>query len=201
MVLMLFSSWNRCVRCLPLLLSGLFLFSVLCMGPVSAKTDGVNLSGTSAAYTIGDTITFQGETNHAPGTTLLILVEEMAFLPVDEGDEGVFSGTSGTVVIQAGPSSPFWSFSFSTVGWSQGKYQFIVEVPKTGTMQSGTFSLIPVEEMVDAPDLTPPAPSPSDTPHSSPSPVTTPSPNAVPLSPAVCVVGLAAVFLFRSYFS
>lgn len=195
-----FLSQNRYVRCLPLLFSAQIFLFFLCTGPVSAETDGVGLSGTSAAYTIGDTITFQGETNHAPGTTLLISVEEMAFLPLDKGEEGGFSGTSGTVVDQAGPF-PFWSFSFSTAGWSPGMYHFIVEVPKTGTMQSGAFSLIPAGAIADAPDLNSSAPPPSDTPQQPlPSPVTTPSPTAVPLSPAVCVVGLAAVFLFRAYF-
>ncbi|NLO77132.1 MAG: hypothetical protein GX097_01345 [Methanomicrobiales archaeon] len=167
------------------------------MGPVSAKTDSVDLVETSSVYPMGDTITFQGETNLAPGTILLITVEEAAFLPSEKGDEKIFSGTSGTVVVQAG-SPPFWSFSFNTLGWSAGKYQFIVEVPKTGVTQSGTFSLVAVEKLPDAPDLTPPAPTFTDTslpPHSS---ATVPSPATVPLSPAVCMAGFACMYLFRA---
>lgn len=197
MGLLLFLSCNRWVRCLPLLFSGLILFSVLCMGPVLAKPGGVDLTGTSAVYTIGDTITFQGTTNHAPGTTLLITVEEAAFLATEKGGGAAFFGTSGTVFVQAGPS-PFWSFSFDTVGWSPGEYHYMIEVPKTGVTQSGSFSLFPVEMTLDAPDLITPVPTPSDTSQPLHSPATVPSAHAVPLSPAVCIAGFACMYLSRA---
>ncbi|WFN34135.1 hypothetical protein L1S32_09805 [Methanogenium sp. S4BF] len=193
-------SFSRYFRCLPLLLSVLFLFSVLCTGPVSAETSGVDLSGMSAVYAIGDEITLRGDTNLAPGTIFLITVEEAGFRPIEKTDAGAFSGLSGTGVVQAG-SPPFWSFSFGTAGWAAGEYRFTVEVPKTGTMQSGTFSLLAVEDMPDTPSLTSPVPSPADTPGPSPSPgAPTQSPTAVPLSPVVGVAGIAAIYLFRAYF-
>lgn len=199
MGLLSFRSCYRCARRLPLFFSVLILLSVLCMGSVSLETSGVNLSGTPAVYACGETITFQGVTNHAPGTSFLIVVEEGAFLSTEKDSGRISSGTSGAVIVQAG-SPPFWSFSFDTVGWSPGKYQFIVEVPKTGTMQSGTFSLIPAEEMPDAPGLTSPVPFPSDTQQPLFPSATAPSPSAVPFSPALCVAGLAVIFLFRAYF-
>ena len=195
-----FRSCRQNVRFLPVLFSALFfvfLFLVSAVSAVSAVSMVPERSGASAVYGVGEEITLGGETNLAPGTIILITIEEVAFRSTEKGGSGAFSGTSGTVVVQEG-THPFWSFSFATDGWTPGEYLVTVEVPKTGTTESGTFSLFPAEEIPVTPVLSSPSPSPPDVPESSPtSPVA--SPMAIPLSPAVGVAGFAAVYLFRAY--
>ncbi|GAB7015197.1 hypothetical protein [Methanogenium cariaci] len=182
---------------LPALFSVLVLISVLCIGAVSAKPPAPGLSGTPAHYTVGDEITLGGETNLAPGNVLLITVEATAFHPTEKGEDGVFSGTSATVVVQEGPPA-FWSVSFSTEGWAPGEYLVTIEAPKTGTVESVTFSLLSAEDMSDTP--VPPSPT-SFLPDATTAPPMSPvaSPTAVPLSPAFGVAGFVVVYLFRAY--
>lgn len=191
-----FRTSRKARQYLSLLFSLLF---VLCSSAASAEISDGELPGTSVVYAIGDEITLRGETNLAPGTVFLITVEEAAFRPTEKGVAGAASGTSGTVVVQEGPP-PFWSFSFGTAGWARGEYQFTVEVPKTGTMQSGTFLLLPAGEVADAPALVSPVLSPADMPSSSSPETPAQSPAAVPLSPGAGVAGFAAIYLFRAYF-
>ncbi|KAF1078078.1 hypothetical protein [Methanogenium sp. MK-MG] len=192
-----FRSYRQYVWCLPALVSVLVLVAILCTGAVSAEPIAPGLSGTPAHYTAGEEITLGGVTNLAPGTVFLISVEAVAFLPTEKGEGGAFSGTSGTVVVQEGPPA-FWSFSFSTGGWTPGEYLVSVEAPKTGTVESGTFTLLPAEETAEVPALSSPSPTSPDMPESSPLPPTA-SPAAVPLSPAAGVAGFVVVYLFRAY--
>ncbi|MDE4908438.1 hypothetical protein L0665_07405 [Methanogenium marinum] len=168
-------------------------------GVVSAESIVPELPGISDVYGVGEEITLGGETNLAPGTKILITIEGAEFRPSEKGGIGALSGTSGMVVVQDGIPS-FWSFSFTTRGWEPGEYLVIIEVPKTGTVVSGSFSLLPAGNVSEMAVSSLPTVSPSDTPESSPLPLAT-SPTSVPLSPAAGVAGFVVFYLFRAYFS
>lgn len=173
----------------------LMLCAFLCCSGSAAVLGTTGNLEVSMVYSVGDVITLGGSTNLAPGTELLVTVEEVFFQPEGKGEGRVFSGTSGTVVVQDGP--PFsWSYSFSTTGWSPGTYLFIIEAPAAGITKSVMFSLIPAEEGPDSTAPSPPLQSPLDTPVSTQnSPL--PSPTTVPFSPAVEVAGFVLAFFFR----
>ncbi len=199
MGLFLFRSSRQNARFLPVLFSLLLFVFVFQASVVSAESIAPGLSGASAVYTAGEEITIRGETNLAPGTALLITIEAAAFRPTEKGVGEALFGTSGTVVVQDGPP-PFWSFTFDTPGWEPGEYLVTIEVPKIGTTESGSFSLLPAEDIPETPASPPPTSSPPDTPVSS-LPTPAPSPTAVSLSPAAGLAGFAAVYLFVAYFS
>ena len=186
------------------LFSVLFFIFVFLSSAVSAESIAPELPVMSAVYGVGEEITLGGETNLAPDTMILITIEEEVFRLTEKGGVGAHSGTSATVVVQDG-APPFWSFSFYTVGWEPGEYLVTIEVPKTGTVASGSFSLFVPEEIRETPVLSLPTVSHPDTPESSPLlPATSPmgaSHTTVSLSPVAGIVGLAAVYLFRAYCS
>ena len=178
-----------------LFFSVLFLVLVICTSAVSAEPGVPERSESSAVSGVGEDITIGGETNLAIGTVILITVEEAAFRPSEKGGAGAFSGTSGTVVVQEG-TPPSWSFSFATTGWTPGEYLITMEVPKTGAMDSDTFTLLPAGDIPEtSPPLSPQSPSMGTPAPFIPSPV--PPPTTVSLSLAVGVAGFAAVYLFR----
>ena len=93
-------------------------------------------------HKVGDRFVITGPTNLAAGDALTVDVLSSSFNPTTKMQSGEFSGSSGTVSVQAG-SGGFnrWSFAVDTAGWKPDEYTVTVSAILQDATASTTFVL------------------------------------------------------------
>ena len=93
-------------------------------------------------HTVGDRFVITGPTNLAAGDMLTVEVLSSSFHPTTKMQSGEFTGSSGTVAVQAG-SAGFnrWSFAVDTAGWKPDEYSVTVSAILQDVTASTTFRL------------------------------------------------------------
>jgi hypothetical protein len=93
-------------------------------------------------HAVGDTFTITGSTNIAAGNNLLVEITSSSFKPSQKSQSGEFSGSSGTVTVQAGSGGMNrWSFYVDASTFRPDEY--LVKISGTVIEVSGstTFNI------------------------------------------------------------
>jgi hypothetical protein len=131
-------------------------------------------------HAVGDKFTISGSTNLAAGNTLLVEITSSSFKPSQKSQSGEFSGSSGTVTVQAGSGGMNrWSFYVDASTFRPDEY--LVRISGTVIEVSGstTFNIyekLPTTVKTSVPTTTGTAVSLPGTTSSSPPPTTQKSP-------------------------
>jgi hypothetical protein len=131
-------------------------------------------------HAVGDKFTITGSTNIASGNNLLVEITSSSFRPSQKSQSGEFSGSSGTVTVQAGSGGMNrWSFDVDASTFKPDEYLVkisgtVIEV--TGSATFNIFEKLPTTVKTSVPATTGTTVSLPDTTRSSPLPTTQKSP-------------------------
>ncbi|MGA2935428.1 MAG: MEMAR_RS02690 family S-layer glycoprotein [Methanomicrobiales archaeon] len=91
---------------------------------------------------VGDTFTITGTTNLAEGDTILMTVTSSSFQPTEKTQTGEFSGSSGSVTVQAGDTYNTFSFDVDASTYKPDEYLVKAEAVEPSQTTTATFNVL-----------------------------------------------------------
>jgi len=91
---------------------------------------------------VGDTFKITGTTNLAEGDQILMTVTSASFQPTEKTQTGEFSGSSGTVTVQAGDTYNTFSFDIDASTFKPDEYLVKAESVQPSQTTTATFNVL-----------------------------------------------------------